>query len=61
MELEKDGASREELDVFFRGRIYLGVIEGDLDEGLIMIGQSIGLIKEVKPAKDIVADIMTHY
>jgi enoyl-[acyl-carrier protein] reductase II len=61
IELEKNGASREELNIFIKGRLHLGIIEGDLDEGLIMIGQSIGLIKEIKPAKDIITEIMTQY
>lgn len=61
IELEKAGASREELDIFIQGKLHLGVIEGDLDEGLIMIGQSFGLIKEVKSVKDIMIEIVTQF
>jgi enoyl-[acyl-carrier protein] reductase II len=58
--LEKAGASRAELENFTRGRLYAGVIEGNLDEGLLMMGGSIGLIKEVKPVKEILADILNQ-
>jgi enoyl-[acyl-carrier protein] reductase II len=60
VELEKAKASREELEKFIEGKLYAGVIEGDLDEGLLMCGQSIGRIKDIKPAKEIVLDIINQ-
>jgi enoyl-[acyl-carrier protein] reductase II len=60
LELEKANALREELDIQVAGRLYLGVIEGNLDEGLLMIGQSVGLIKEIKPARSIILDIISQ-
>jgi enoyl-[acyl-carrier protein] reductase II len=59
LELEKAGATREELDNFTRGRLYSGVIEGNLEEGLLMAGQISGLIKEIKSVKAIIEDIVS--
>jgi len=56
--LEKAGASVEELERFGTGRLYRGVIEGDLEGGSLMAGQIAGLIKEVKPAKAIIEELV---
>lgn len=60
LEMEKAGASPEELDLFGRGRTYVGEIEGDIDEGLLVSGQIAGLIKEIKPVKAIIDEIVTE-
>jgi enoyl-[acyl-carrier protein] reductase II len=59
-ELEKGGASPEQLDEYGRGRLFKGVIEGDTDEGSLMAGQIAGLIKDVKPVKNLIEDIMNQ-
>lgn len=58
--LEKAGISKEELDLFSRGRIYLGLIEGDIDEGSLLSGQIAGLIKEIKPVKAIIEETVAE-
>jgi len=58
--LEKAGASKEELDLFNRGRMYLGVIEGNVDEGSLPSGQIAGLIKEIKPVKVIIEEMIAE-
>ncbi len=58
--LEKSGASKFELEEFGRGRLYLGVIQGNIEEGSLMAGQIAGLITEIKPVKQIIQDIMTE-
>ena len=58
--LEKTGATREELDLFGRGRMYLGLIEGDIDEGSLLSGQIAGLIKEVKPVRVIIEEMVAE-
>jgi enoyl-[acyl-carrier protein] reductase II len=60
LELEKSNASREELDVLIEGKLHLGIIEGNVDEGLLMVGQSTGLIKQVKPVEDIIFEIIAQ-
>ncbi len=57
LEAERRGASLEE---FFTGKLYVGVIEGDLENGFLMAGQCAGLIKETKPAQDIVREVITE-
>jgi len=58
--LEKAGVSKEELALFDRGRMYLGLIEGDIEEGSLLAGQIAGLIKEIKPVKVIIEEIMAE-
>ena len=58
--LEKAGATKEELDWFGWGRTYLGLVEGDVDEGSLLSGQSAGLIKEIKPVKAIIEEIVAE-
>jgi len=60
LELEETGATREELDLFGRGRLYLGLIEGDIDEGSLLSGQIAGLIKEIKPVRVIIEEMVAE-
>ena len=60
LELEKAGVTREELDMFGRGRMYLGLIEGDIDDGSLLSGQIAGLIKEIKPVRVIIEEMINE-
>lgn len=56
------GTTVEELKALLgRGRAKKGMFEGDLVEGELEIGQVSGLIHEVKPAAEIVNEILTEY
>jgi enoyl-[acyl-carrier protein] reductase II len=56
------GASKEEIVVLLgRGRAKKGMFEGDLVEGELEIGQVAGIINEVKPAAEIVEEIISEY
>jgi enoyl-[acyl-carrier protein] reductase II len=57
---EQAGALREELEQMGRGKFYAGVIEGDVDNSSLMAGQIAGLIKEIKPAKEILEEIIAE-
>ncbi len=59
-ELEKAGITKEELELFDRGRMYLGLIEGDIDEGSLLAGQIAGMIKEIKPVKVIIEEMVAE-
>ena len=59
-ELEKVGVTREELELFDRGRMYLGLIEGDVEDGSLLAGQIAGLIKDIKPVKIIIEEIVSE-
>ena len=58
--LEEAGISREELELFDRGRMLLGLVEGDIDEGSLLAGQIAGLIKEIKPVRVIIEEIVAE-
>ena len=52
----------EELkDLLGRGRAKKGMFEGNLDEGELEIGQVAGLIDDIKPAAEIVNEIIEGY
>jgi len=58
----ENGANAEELEQLLgRGRAKKGMFEGDLTEGELEVGQISGIIKEIKPAAEIVAEIITDY
>ena len=59
-ELEESGASAEELMAFGQGKIRLGLIEGDVEEGSLLAGQIAGLIKDIKPVKVIIEEIVAE-
>ncbi len=61
-EAEDRGASMEDLkQILGRARAKLGMFEGDLDEGELEIGEVSALIKEIKPAAEIVNEIWNEF
>ena len=61
-EAELRGATTQELiDLLGRARAKAGMMEGNMDEGELEIGQVAALIKSIKPAGEIVAEIWTDY
>lgn len=59
---EKAGAEAEELkQILGRARAKKGMFEGDLDEGELEIGQVSGIIDRIKPAAEIVDEIMDEF
>ena len=60
MAMERDGASVAELEMFGEGKLHLGVLEGDMEEGSLMAGQIAGLINEIKPAAAIIREIVAE-
>lgn len=58
-ELEKSGASSQEIENFGSGRLRLAVVDGDVDSGSLMAGQSAGLVKAVEPAAAMIEDIIS--
>jgi len=58
----QNNASAEDIkELLGRGRAKKGMFEGDLIEGELEIGQIAGLINEIKPAADIIEEIITEY
>lgn len=59
---EERGASREELsEMLGRGRAKKGMFEGDLNEGELEVGQVSSMIRVLKPAADIVHELMDEF
>src|SRR5690606_25831320 len=44
-----------------KGRTKLGMFDGDLDEGELEIGQVAGLIRDIKPVKQIIDEIVFEF
>lgn len=60
--LYENTPTKEELSALLgRGRAKKGMFEGDLEEGELEIGQIAGLIHEIKPAAEVVAEIITEF
>ena len=56
---ELTGTSNEVLlEMLGRGRAKKGMFEGEMEEGELEIGQVSGLIREIKPAGEVVSEIM---
>jgi len=59
---ELRGADEDEMKkILGRSRAKKGMFEGDLLEGELEIGQVSALIKEMKPAADVVTEIWNDY
>ena len=61
-EAEARGATKEELaQILGHGRAKKGMLEGDLNEGELEIGEVSALIKDIKPAAEIVKEIWNDF
>lgn len=62
VELEKSGASAEELsNLLGRGRAKKGMFEGDMEEGELEIGQVSGAIDKIQSAKEVMDELIADY
>lgn len=62
MELYAKNSKKEELiELLGRARAKKGMFEGDLEEGELEIGQIAGLIHDIKPAAQIVAEMISEF
>ncbi|GHV49669.1 enoyl-ACP reductase II [Synergistales bacterium] len=50
--------SNEELEAFGVGRLRNAVVDGDVENGTVMAGQSAGLVTKIQPAKEIIEEIV---
>ena len=58
LDMEKNGASFEELEGLTVGSLRKAVVEGDVKNGTMMAGQSAGLVKEACSCKELVERLM---
>ncbi len=57
-QLEKQGASIEELERLGSGALKAAAVDGDVEWGSVMAGQIVGLLKEEKSVKEIIDEII---
>lgn len=57
-ELEKNGATVEELEKMGEGKLHLATHKGDIDNGSIMIGQIAGMLNDIKSVDAIIQDLV---
>lgn len=60
LELEKQGASFEELEQLTLGGLRKAVIDGDVKDGSVMAGQIVGLVKERMSCKELLHRLVTE-
>lgn len=56
-QLEKSGATPEELDKLGEGALRSAVVDGDISRGAVMAGQVAGLISKEQSAKEIIEEV----
>ncbi|GFN23973.1 enoyl-[acyl-carrier-protein] reductase FabK [Thermanaeromonas sp. C210] len=59
-ELAARGGSWEEMDKLGAGKLRAAAVEGDVEYGSVMAGQIAALVKEIKPAKAILEEVMAE-
>lgn len=54
------GEAQLEIEHFWAGALRRAVIDGDVDNGSLMAGQSVGMVKEEEPVSDIIQTLMAQ-
>ncbi|MCR9179786.1 NAD(P)H-dependent flavin oxidoreductase [Erythrobacter sanguineus] len=54
------GEAQLQIEHFWAGALRRAVIDGDVENGSVMAGQSVGMVKSEEPAADIIAELMTQ-
>lgn len=50
--------AQEEVERFWVGALRRAVVDGDVDGGSLMAGQSVGLVDKIMPIRDVVAELL---
>jgi enoyl-[acyl-carrier protein] reductase II len=61
LELEQKGADKMELEKFTLGALRRAVHEGDVERGSLMAGQNASCIREIRPLRVILEEMMNEY
>lgn len=57
LQLEKQGATQEELERITLGSLRKAVLEGDVTTGSVMTGQVAGMLQEIRPVRQILTEL----
>ncbi len=60
LELEKNGASMEEIEALGAGALRKAAVDGDVSFGSVMAGQIAGLINKEETVEEIIKDLFNH-
>jgi enoyl-[acyl-carrier protein] reductase II len=60
LRLTKEGVPLEELEKLTLGSLRRAVFQGDLDTGSFMAGQIAGMVKSVRPVREILSDLFDY-
>lgn len=60
-ELEEQKVPKEEIEKAGAGALRKAVVEGDMANGSVMAGQIAGMVKDIKPCKDIIDDLIKEF
>lgn len=60
LQLELGGAAQQELDELATGTNKRGAIDGDIENGLIQVGQSLQRLTKIQPVKQMVEEVMSE-
>lgn len=58
LELERKGTPQEELDAMATGTNRLAAIDGDTVNGLVQVGQSLCVLKDIAPCREVVEQLV---
>jgi enoyl-[acyl-carrier protein] reductase II len=59
-ELERQGCTEEEFVTYGAGTLHRAIVEGDVERGSVIAGQSAGLVKDIVPVHEVVRRIMAE-
>ena len=51
-------AAQLEIEHYWAGALRRAVIDGDVDRGSVMAGQSVGMVKKIQPVSEIIANLI---
>lgn len=60
MKLEAEGAPQEQLDKLATGTNRMAAVDGDVEMGAILVGQSLNVLNEIKSAKEVIEELMAQ-
>ncbi len=53
-------AGQLEIEHYWAGALRKAVVDGDIENGSVMAGQSVGLVKSIQPAAEIIAELVAE-
>jgi len=60
MELENSGAPQKDLDELATGTNKKAAVDGDVENGLVQVGQSLNCLNEIQPVKEVIEAVISE-